>query len=417
MSSPNVGHESLSVQLQKLIIGPLKVSGLSTIIIIDALDECLDEEPASIILSLLARHVDEIPLVKFFITGRPEPWIRSGFRLPLLRPHTEVLLLHEVERASVDHDIRVYLKTRLSELVIHRSDVDLAGTWPEDDQLVILVQKSAGLFIFASTTYKFVASQHANPRDLLQLIVDMSESTTYEGASGIDPLYTRILDENYPVHSLQVSAIHERLQNILGTIVTAFNPLSRASMAPLLGISSGDIYTSLRHLHSLVRVPQDENEQITIFHKSFPDYLTDSRRCTNPHFEVDTPSCHAKLAIKCLEFMKKNLLQNLCGIPQYMLNRDVKDLSFRRKERISDTLEYACRFWAKHLSLAVANDEETTDILSLLKFFVEHRLLAWLEVLSIVGDLGVAVHVLNNAKAWISKVRSCSIVHLFPSLT
>jgi hypothetical protein len=98
---PDVGHESLCSQMEKLIVGPLKATH-PTLIIIDALDECKDEQPASAILSILSCYVDQIPNVKFFITGRPEPRIRSGFRLESLAPITEVLKLHEVKPEAVD---------------------------------------------------------------------------------------------------------------------------------------------------------------------------------------------------------------------------------------------------------------------------------------------------------------------------
>ena len=91
MANPDVGRESLTSQLEKLLIGPFQATQTRTLIIIDALDECRDEEPASALLSVLSRYVDKISLVKFFVTGRPEPRIRSGFRLELLRPHTDVL--------------------------------------------------------------------------------------------------------------------------------------------------------------------------------------------------------------------------------------------------------------------------------------------------------------------------------------
>ena len=81
---PDVARESLCSQMEKLIVEPLKAANIPTLIIIDALDECKDEEPASAILSILSRYVDQIPNVKFFITGRPEPRIRSGFRLKSL---------------------------------------------------------------------------------------------------------------------------------------------------------------------------------------------------------------------------------------------------------------------------------------------------------------------------------------------
>jgi len=80
-----LAHTSLISQLENLLINPLS-GNISCVIVIDALDECIDDQPASAILSVLGRFSKQLPLVKFFITGRPEPWIRTGFRLPLLQP-------------------------------------------------------------------------------------------------------------------------------------------------------------------------------------------------------------------------------------------------------------------------------------------------------------------------------------------
>jgi len=104
------------VQMEKLIVGPLKAANIPTLIIIDALDECKDEEPASAILSVLSCYISEIPKVKFFITGRPEPRIRSGFRLKPLSPITEVLKLHEVKPETVKNDIKLFFQTQLTEV-------------------------------------------------------------------------------------------------------------------------------------------------------------------------------------------------------------------------------------------------------------------------------------------------------------
>jgi len=111
--------------MEKIIVGPLKHTRIRTLIIIDALDECKDEEPASAILSILSRYLDEIPNVKFFITGRPEPRIRSGFRLRSLVPITEVLKLHEVKPEVVDSDIKLFFQTQLTRLAKTRSDYGL----------------------------------------------------------------------------------------------------------------------------------------------------------------------------------------------------------------------------------------------------------------------------------------------------
>ena len=98
VASPDVvGRESLCSQMEKLIVGPFKTTHIPILIIIDALDECKDGEPVSVALLILSRYVKQIIHVKFFITGRPEQRIRSGFRLVALRLPTDVFKLHEVE--------------------------------------------------------------------------------------------------------------------------------------------------------------------------------------------------------------------------------------------------------------------------------------------------------------------------------
>ena len=147
---PDAGQESLCSQMEKLIIGPLKATRISALIIVDALDECKDKEPASAILSILSRYADQIPNVKFFITGRPEPRIRSGFRLELLAPITTVLKLHEVKPEAVDSDIELFFRTQLASLAKNRSDLDFTEDWPSSLEIEILCKKAAGFFIYAS---------------------------------------------------------------------------------------------------------------------------------------------------------------------------------------------------------------------------------------------------------------------------
>ena len=134
-ANPDIGQDTLCSQMERLIV--------------DALNECEDSEPASAILSILSRYVDQIPRVKFFITGWPEPRIRSGFRLTALRPITEVLKLHEVKRWLVDIDIKLFLRERLAEIARNRSHCDVTEGWPILSDIDILCEKADGLFIYA----------------------------------------------------------------------------------------------------------------------------------------------------------------------------------------------------------------------------------------------------------------------------
>jgi len=236
---PNVGRETLCSQMEKLIVGPLKTTHISTLIIIDALDECKDEESASAVLSILSRYVDQMPSVKFFITGRPEPRIRSGFRLAALRPITEVFKLHDVKCPLVDTDIKLFFRTRLPEIARNRSYCDVTEDWPPPSDINVICEKAAGLFIYASTVIKFVASPHHQPPKRLAILVSLPQNTAHEVESGIDSLYTEILRHGY--HDMGSDnqkpnnrEVYHRFRSVVGAVLLAFNPLLMKSLSYLL---------------------------------------------------------------------------------------------------------------------------------------------------------------------------------------
>jgi len=237
-TNPGIGRESLCSQLEKAIVGPLVATDISTLIIIDALDECKDDEPASAILSMLSRYVAQIPKGKFFITGRPEPRIRSGFRLESLQPLTEVFRLHDVERSSVDGDIKLFFRTRLAEIAKTRSDYDLTQDWPSPSDVDVLCDKAAGFFIYASTVVKFVASENTTPTEQLDQIISLPNSTADEGRSGIDLLYTRVLEQAVGGVNADNKKVHSRFRTTVGAVVLLLNPLSVRALSDLLKVST-----------------------------------------------------------------------------------------------------------------------------------------------------------------------------------
>ncbi|KAF9645378.1 WD40 repeat-like protein [Thelephora ganbajun] len=353
-ASPDIGRESLCSQLEKAIVGPFKTTHIRTLIIIDALDECKDEEPASAILSVLSRCVDEIPDVKFFITGRPEPRIRSGFRLKSLRPITEVLRLHDVERSSVDSDIKLFFRTRLTDIAKTRSDCNFAENWPDSSAIDILCEKAGGFFIYASTVVKFVASK------------------------------------------------------------SVFNPLSVRALSDLLKVPN--ISTTLRSLHSLLLVPDSEKmaDPIRPFHKSFPDFLTDPKRCKDKRFFVKPGVHHTEILLSCLNLMRERLKENICNLDDYAILSEVKDLSVRRKDHIGDALEYACQFWTKHLLEIPGSSPHIEEVHKAINRFFTTHLLCWIEVLALTGNLGIGAHAINDVEQWCDLVYH-SVLPLSPS--
>ena len=397
---PNVGHESLCSQMEKLLVGPLKTTQTTTLIIIDALDKCKDKEPASAILSILSRYVDQIPTVKFFITGRPEPRIRSGFRLESLVPITQVLKLHEVRPEVVDKDIELFFRTLLTHLVRNRSDFDLTEDWPSPPDLRVLCKKAAGFFIYASTAVKFIASETDSPTERLSLITSLPETTVEEGRTGVDQLYTQILQQAFSGGHPGNSQRYLQFRTVVGAVLLLFNPLSIKDLSNLLGCSPQYIQNITRFLHSLLLVPGSIEEPIRIFHKSFPDFLMDPNRCEDEKFVVKPAGCHAEILLACLRLMEEKLRRDICSLGDYAVLSEVKPLPSYKKDCIGGGLEYACKFWTKHLLEIPSSNPHAEKVQKAIEKFFKVHLLHWIEVLAITGSLGVGVHAMNDIQQW-----------------
>ena len=395
---PSVAQSALVSQLKGLIVDPLSSTRISCVIVVDALDECVDDQPSSAILSVLGRYVKHLPSVKFFLTGRPEPRIRTGFRLPLLEPLTQIFLLHKVKLSTVDEDIRLYLQKKLSTVAKRRSDLDLSDPWPRDEDLTILTKKSSGLFIFASTLIKFIESEHHEPDERLQLIVSQSNSTTHEGREGVDLLYTQILMHAFS--NVKGTEVFTNFRRILGAVILAFNPLSQTQIAAILGMNASLITTTLRHLHSVLLVPKEGSKKILIFHKSFPDFLQDPGRCSDPSFFVDPRVHHEDIAVGCLELLRK-LKPNPCGLPYFTMNRDVVNLPELLEDKVGSATRYACRYWVIRVQ---SSPPPTTYLVDCITGFLKDNVIPWIEVMALENQLEGMLHSIYSLLDWLMVV-------------
>jgi hypothetical protein len=401
-SNPDIAHESLYNQMEMLIVGPLASSDISTVIVIDALDECVDEDPQSAILSVMGRLVEGIPNTKFLITGRPEPQIKSGFRLGLLRPLTDVFVLHEVEPSVINTDIRHFLEHGLSELAKRRG-IEQDG-WPTDQHLDLLCERAAGLFVYAVATLNFLDHRFNSPSKQLDIITRSPKNTTHEGnvqvqsSMTLDSLYISCFQGAF---SGMDTNDDENVRFVVGTVVLAVNPLPPSAIANLAGLGKQEVMDLLQLIQSLLKLDENPDTPVLPFHKSFPDFITNPLHCPNKRFHISPRIGHLRLALSCLKLMNHSLEQNILSLPNYALNSEVEDLDMRVKDHISVALQYACKSWFTHL-IEVRGD--VTTIVSALRSFLEKGFLAWLEVLSIIGAARDAIVALENLKLWLQEV-------------
>jgi hypothetical protein len=223
-----------------------------------------------------------------------------------------------------------------------------------------------------------------------------------EGRCGIDQLYTQVLQHVSLNVGVDDAVFYSNFRSVVGAVVLLFNPLSVAALSELLGIS--DVSIALRSLHSLLVIPPDQSGKlpVRVLHKSFPDFLTDPLRCTDKQFYVDPSVGHREIVLSCLRLMKERLRKNICQLDDFVCLDEVKDLPALKKAHIGDPLEYACCFWASHLVKTSSIADEEVSI-AIDEFFTT-SFLFWVEVLSLVRNLDIGVHALNDIDQWYNLV-------------
>jgi hypothetical protein len=380
----------LGDQIRTLLVDPFtRLSpgwGLyrSTVVVIDALDECADNNLVDELIQLLATMPNNFPL-RFLFTSRPEPHIREAFARLSVDSKTRLLALHDFDAQS---SIQMFLRSGFADIYQkHNSTMHaVPRPWPSDGDIQTLVGMSSGLFTFASTLLKFVDGKEVNPSHRLQAFLDLDRGSSTLEFAGLDQLYRQIF---------AASSYTPRTRSVFGTIALLFDPLPLAEIECLLGLKSGEGWQSLRGLYFIFHISHEQNRPIQIFHASLYDFLTSSDR--SAQYFVNPTIHHRFIADNCLYRMAVDLKRDRGAIEDPLTpNHDAGKRSFGR-QRISVALRYACCHWASHLTFASCD----RAILNNLKMFGFTLILYWIEALSITGDLKMAVPSLEKVKAWL----------------
>ncbi|GKZ85256.1 hypothetical protein AnigIFM56816_011022 [Aspergillus niger] len=358
--------KSLTIQFEKLLYQPFtKLQPDQTptiIIIIDALDECEGDNDLQIILHLLFRMQDIKSVhLRVFLTSRPEFPIRHGFNNH--QNHRD-LILHELPKPMIEHDIRVFLEYKLSKIQHDRS---LPPNWPGNEKKEKLVQMAVPLFIFAATLCRFIGDIDWLPDSRLTAVLDDEAAAA---ASEMDRTYIPVLNQILiSKNKRDIRQLLQEFRDIIGVIILLATPLSVVALAQLISIPEDIISNRLKRFHAVLYVPDNLKAPVRILHLSFRDFLVS----TETRFQIHEEETHAKIVSHCLLRMKAQLKQNICELQSYGTQRE--DIEPRSVEKhITADLKYACRYWVHHLEQSKGRIVDC-DILSFLK---EH-FLHWLE--------------------------------------
>ncbi|KAI9764067.1 MAG: hypothetical protein M1840_008871 [Geoglossum simile] len=312
------------------------------------------------------------------------------------------LVLHEVPKEAIEHDIAIFFEHELAKI---REERSLPLEWPEKRSIQTLVRMAIPLFIFAATACRFVGEIIGNPRRCLNDILKYE----IEDVSRLDITYLPILD---PLFAIQGRKEKEKLsrefQEIVGSIVVLESPLSIASLAHLLKIPKEDIRCRLDSLHSVLSIHINEDVPVRLFHLSFRDFLVDSEKKGKSPFWVDERETYERLASKCLELLSspEGLRQNICNLPN---PGTLKSKIDEQKIAIclSPELRYACCYWVHHLEQSDHYIHDRDPIHS----FLQKYFLYWLEAMSLIGEVYKCIHIINRLQALVKSDTVSKFLH------
>jgi NACHT domain len=389
----DIATRSLRDQWHQLILRPmtkLDDNGQSTyILVVDALDECDDDNNVRTIIHLLAeiRRLEKVRL-RVFLTSRPEVPIRHGFyQIP--EAEHQAFILHNISPSIVDHDITTYLEYNLT---IIRQERGLNSDWPGNEAITTMVQRANGLFIWAATTCRFIREgKRFAAKRLNQILIEGSNTVTAP-EEHLNEIYTTVLK-----HSVASEYTDEEkeesygmLKLVLGSIVVLLSPLSVSSLGRLLGVAKDDVELTVVDLHSVLDVPQVSARPLRLYHPSFRGFLLDSNKCTDSNFWVDGKHAHLVLAKSCIRLMSNSLKQDVfnLGNPGILLDEVEKS---QIDQIIPPEVQYACLYWIQHVhegNYPLQDDDEVHQ-------FLQNHLLHWLEALGWIGKVTEGIYAIS----------------------
>ncbi|KIL56976.1 hypothetical protein M378DRAFT_423632, partial [Amanita muscaria Koide BX008] len=380
-------------QLRALILEPLRSIAQSRsrpiLIVVDALDEC-DEKDAFSVLAGLSHLVRDLPSFKIILTTRPQPHLD---RFLCNQSGHKIFRLQDIEEKIVDSDIRLYLGHCLSLEEVQKRYPQ--RQWcASGEEIDSLVGAAGRLFIIASTAVRFIFDKSAsNPASQVQKLLRAFARYLTPGTpfKDLDQFYTVILRNVVPENCDNDDTV-SRYQSVVGAIVFVQRPLPIFTLAQLINIDMVEIREVLDNLQSVISLGSDDVPRI--YHKSFPDYLTDQARCKDRRLRIDAKICHIQIATRCFEIMDKRLKRNILGLgdlARFISNEDgIKEDGITDEEiqeKIPPHLHYACVYCGNHLGVANIEDEV---LMNGLEKFVDEHMLYWFEVLSLIGKLDSA---------------------------
>ncbi|TCD66919.1 POC1 centriolar protein [Steccherinum ochraceum] len=302
--NPAITSSPLSMQFAELVHKPISsISSLPSegpvVVILDGLNECGDPGSRRELLSVLPDWLCLLPkCIRVLITSREDPDIVSALDGHVGVSHQDMSTLPDTNK-----DISTYIRAYLGSVrqAPHSQHLDLPTDWPGGAKLMLLVKRSAGLFLWAATVCRLIDAH--DPQERLDLILH-GRSPAHPGLV-MDELYTSLL---LALGQWNDRSFQNGFQLALGTISSVNSPVSMDALQDFIEIPP----MSILERFGCVLSWNTESDPVRLLHSSFRDFLTDPTRSgPDTPWSINLSSHHRRLAFTCLKSIEQDMATSL----------------------------------------------------------------------------------------------------------
>ena len=370
------------------------------VIVIDALDECgglrhdsSGKDDYKSLLRTLKRwaQVDHLKRFKLVVTSRQEDHISQTFPKSI-STHIAIPSGSDVKLGdSASEDICAFLKSCLENMGMNEALIKKA--------LDYLVPRAAGIFIWATTVANFL---ELDPEGRFAML----EKDDGKGLKSLYSLYSTIIKASFG-HDLDEEET-EAVASVMGAMIFSKQPLDddALTMLPLIKIPDSDA-NRLGLIRKGLASVIDSGPILHFHHRSFEDFLLSTFFLQElPEFSSVQDRGHHehRLAMLCLKTLVSSKLHfNMCNLDSSTIKN--ADIQPTVKSTIPRLILYSSLFWVDHI-IQTPYDEKMMEAV---KFVIYEKLLFWLEVMSLTGDVHEAYLILRRAATWKVCLR---VIHL-----
>ncbi|KIM27017.1 hypothetical protein M408DRAFT_330186, partial [Serendipita vermifera MAFF 305830] len=288
---PNFGLLSFEELFNGLIMEHLETLGLDAILIIDALDECNNEDGSrSELLNALRTQRSSTPRLRVLATGRPELDIKQWAQ------SSGVDYVNFFQLEGGDRDIELYIKHRLQ----FRPHVQ--------DRLYQVIKKADGVFIWARIACDLIL----DTVDVEGLLDELNKEVS------LDFLYKVALEHSIPKDARSRQA----LTVVLEMVLASREPLSIAELE-MLSPKRGIVEETVNRLGAVL-LYKDREDPIRLLHATFREFLINRPRARV--YFIEPGRGHQTLALGCLRTISRHSSQDdtaLRGLDEISLRKEI----------------------------------------------------------------------------------------------